>query len=191
MRYKVALKKLFKTVVIWKLHTEKKLVWWGIFLFQAYKDRKELKTTYIFYSWSFKSRFFKEDFCCFSPSVLWDFFFFSHQTIQSSRIPLISIYRAAWSWCRIPRFLHETSKCPQVLALLFIFHLTRPGAALQLSCKPGAWIPMLGIADSSIKMGRASLEQLQQLGNHSIKSCSWCYKTTGFDSAEGNNNTEH
>lgn len=44
----------------------------GFLLLQAYKDRKELKTTYIFYSWSFKSMFLKEDFCCF----VWDFGFF-------------------------------------------------------------------------------------------------------------------
>lgn len=56
-------------------------------LLQAYKDRKELKTTYIFYSWSFKSRFLKEDFCCFSFcawfGILFFLFFFLH--INQSR----------------------------------------------------------------------------------------------------------
>lgn len=96
MRYKVALKKHSLRQLLLENFTLKKkaCLMRDFLLLQAYKDRKELKTTYIFYSWSFKSRFLKEDFCCF----VWDFGFFLHiKQSRAAEFPLFLFYRAAWS----------------------------------------------------------------------------------------------
>lgn len=165
------------------------------FLLQAYKDRKELKTTYIFNSWSFKSRFLKEDFCCFSLCASFGILVLHIKQSRAAEFPLFlftgqpgadavtpgfpdffmtpgSAHHQSWPW--------GLYSIQQGQGLLY-----SSAASQERGSQCWEWqIP-------AIKWEGPSLKQLQQLGNHSIKSCSWCYKTTEFSSAEGNDNTEH